>query len=80
MSITNQLGLLICLGGITTHVIHKVKNNAHKYHVKLYELNENSGEMGESLLRHVPEQYIPKKIDDEHDSQKLFDLLNRHDR
>lgn len=80
MSIINQIGLLICLFGITSHVVHKIKNNALRQQMKLYELSDKGGEMGESLLRQAPERYVPKKIDDDHDSQKLLDLLNRHDR
>lgn len=80
----NQIGLLICLGGTTTHVVHKLKTSSHNLqnsanNSKLYEFREH-GEVGESLLNDLQEKYALSSDSEHSDSQKLFDLLNRHDR
>lgn len=79
MSTINEIGLLICLCGITSHVIHKIKTNSVQRYPKSYEIN-GQGEMGESLMKYLPEKYVVSSDSEHSDTQELFNILNRHDK
>lgn len=78
MSVINQLGLLICLCGITSHVIHKIKTTS-MYNVKPYDFAEKS-ELGESLIQEGTRKPSLSSESEQSDSEELFNILNRHDR
>lgn len=84
LSAINVIGLIVCLLGITTHVIHKIKTIQPKttsYKIG-YDENERQ-ELGEYLINDVNVNHYDysSESEGEHsDTQVLFDILNRHDR
>lgn len=81
LSHINILGLIICIFGITSHVVHKIRtmpskpNNHFGYETEKYEL-------GDYLIEGSVQgtHYSSESEADHSDTQVLFDILNKHDR
>lgn len=82
MSTINFVGLLMCLGGITTHVIHKIKNIPKGNQMRFHGFHNDNRELEESLMINSEDlTYMSSESDGEQsDSQVLFNILNRHER
>ncbi|RZB40652.1 solute carrier family 35 member C2 [Asbolus verrucosus] len=76
----NVLGLLICLSGITCHVLHKLKTSSHAM-AKTYEVQAEHHELGEQLILNEDTHYdVSSESDERSDTQILFNILKSHDR
>lgn len=81
MSPINVVGLLVCLCGITFHVIHKLKTTPTRLKMgRAYEYTQERSELGEYLINDTLADAISESDGEKSDSQILFDILNRHDR
>lgn len=83
LSLINVIGLIVCILGITSHVVHKIKTVQPKIlsHKVGYE-NERQ-EMGEYLINDINlshYDYSSESEGEHSDTQVLFNILNRHDR
>lgn len=86
LSAINIIGLIVCLFGITSHVIHKIRNIQTKSSSSSlkngYEYEPH--ELGEYLINDVNNihhyDYGTESEGEQSDTQVLFDILNRHDR
>lgn len=79
MSPINAVGLLICLCGITSHVIHKIRNPIVIKPINYYDENETV-ELGEPLISERIELINESSEEDISDSQELFNILQNRDR
>lgn len=83
LSAINVVGLIVCLLGISSHVIHKIKNiQPRTTSYKISYENERQ-ELGEYLINDVNishYDYSSESEGEHSDTQVLFDILNRHDR
>lgn len=78
MSALNALGLLVCLCGISSHVIHKIRNTSVPKENDYYEETDNM-ELSTSLINNA--EMLKDSSEDEHsDTQELFNVLRSHDR
>lgn len=81
----NVVGLIVCLCGITTHVVHKIRTTPAR-HLSRCDFDSERLEIQKQLIYQDPddEEEEDVKLDDsdaeKSDSQVLFDILNRHDR
>ena len=83
LSQINVVGLLVCLIGIISHVVHKVRIIQALSVPRLYEYEDDKLELNKSLITNPSgtTMYLSSDSDDEHsDTQELFNILNRHDR
>lgn len=80
MTFINTIGLLICMGGITCHVIHKIKNTQQQIMQRSYESDFESTELEQSLMNNSVDQLNISSDSEHSDSQELFNILNSHDR
>lgn len=84
LSQINVIGLLVCLIGIISHVVHKVRIIQALSVPRSYEYEDDKLELNKSLITNNPSgttMYLSSDSDDEHsDTQELFNILNRHDR
>lgn len=78
MSFINFIGLLVCLSGITSHVVHKIRHPNIKTH-NHYEEDTNF-ELGEPLISERSELINQSSDDEKSDTQELFNILHSHDR
>lgn len=80
MSALNAVGLLVCLCGISSHVIHKIRNTTVQKENDYYEETDNENlELNKSLISSA--ELLKESSDDEHsDTQELFNVLRSHDR
>lgn len=79
ISLINFLGLLVCLSGITSHVIHKIRNPIVVKPPNFYEENE-SLELGEPLISEKTELIQETSDEEQSDTQELFNILHSRDR
>lgn len=80
MSAINAVGLIICLAGITSHVIHKLRNPVVVKATNYYEETDTL-EMGEPLINSEKSELLLASSDEElSDTQELFNILHSHDR
>lgn len=82
MSPINILGLLVCLGGIVSHVTHKVKTLQHNGLIRAYNVETEKFETAESLMNDLTDTLSVSSHSESEmsDTQVLFSILNRHDR
>lgn len=83
ISLINVLGLIMCLFGISSHVVHKIKNMPSRTINKTYHHDNERHELGEYLIDNdsIGRLSITSESEGEQsDTQVLFDILNRHDR
>lgn len=82
MTFINSIGLVICMGGIICHVVHKIKTTPIQNISRPYEFEQDHHELGRSLMDNSVDQInLTSESDSEHsDSQELFNILNSHDR
>ncbi|XP_022913966.1 solute carrier family 35 member C2 [Onthophagus taurus] len=83
MSFINVIGLVVCLTGIITHVIHKIRNVQAQSNIqRSYNGDADGFEVGKSLIDNsaVNVHYHSDTDEENSDSQELFNILNRHDR
>lgn len=80
LSPINVIGLLICLSGITCHVLHKLRNSS-KMVGRVYEVQSERRELGEHLIINEDNHYdLSSENDEKSDTQILFDILRSRDR
>ncbi|CAH0546770.1 unnamed protein product [Brassicogethes aeneus] len=79
MTPINTLGLLVCLGGIATHVIHKLRTSTARQHSR-FEFENDRLELNDKLIYEEALKTDTDSDGEKSDSQVLFDILNRHDR
>lgn len=81
VSVINVVGLFICLCGILSHVIHKIKTMRPNGSLRAYNIETEKFETAESLLNDPETLSMSSNSESElSDTQVLFDILNRHDR
>lgn len=79
----NILGLILCLCGISSHIIHKIKTTSlhvkeHRKEIHSLQYN-NSHDLKMPLINSEPET-VSSEADEESDSQIIFNILNSRDR
>lgn len=82
ISLINFVGLLICLGGIISHVIHKIQTTHLNGTNRFHDFEVEKFEVSESLINDSVE-HLTVSSDSENeqsDTQVLFDILNRRER
>lgn len=80
MSFVNFIGLLVCLTGISSHVIHKIQHPNMKSSNQHYlEDRESNFELGEPLISERTE-LLSESEDEKSDTQELFNILHSRDR
>ncbi|GJQ76924.1 hypothetical protein Trydic_g15122 [Trypoxylus dichotomus] len=88
MSFINVIGLIVCLSGIISHVIHKIKSVQKLGNARFYENDtaiDKDELSGKSLMEVAPTSFLLSDTEAEdgetgNDSIDLFNILNRHDR
>lgn len=78
MSPMNAIGLLVCLCGIISHVVHKIRNTTIPKDAIHYEETDNM-ELNASLMKNI-ELSKDSSEDEQSDTQELFNVLRSHDR
>ncbi|XP_060535144.1 solute carrier family 35 member C2 isoform X2 [Cylas formicarius] len=79
MSPINIVGLLVCLCGISFHVVHKLKTAPNKNPVRGYNAAHEKYELSDYLMEDDLTCDLSSD-DDKSDTQVLFDILNREKR
>ncbi|XP_017779040.1 PREDICTED: solute carrier family 35 member C2 [Nicrophorus vespilloides] len=84
MSVLNLCGLLICLLGITSHVVHKMRTTQTSQKSFEFDASDRNFDvgMGKSLINEaeVEQMSISTDSDNEDKEEVLFNILNRHER
>lgn len=82
MSALNAAGLIVCLAGISLHVVHKIKTQPVRAPGRSYEMEVGRNGIREHLINGHIESDADTSVSDEEksDTEVLFDILNRHDR
>lgn len=83
LSLINVIGLIVCLLGITSHVVHKINTMQPRSLSHKVGYEDERQELGEYLINDVNLSHYgySSESEGEHsDTQVLFDILNRHDR
>lgn len=82
MSVVNCAGLVICLGGIISHVVHKLRNTTYSNggNGSTFNKEYERHELSQSLMDNVEQMHISESDSEQSDSQTLFNILNSHDR
>lgn len=83
MSPLNFVGLLVCLGGIISHVAHKIQTtHLSSTTTRFHDFEVEKFEVSESLINDsVDHLTVSSDSETEHsDTQVLFDILNRRER
>lgn len=81
MSPLNALGLVICLCGISCHVVHKIKTQPIRLPGRSYDSDSERKELEEYLMDDdLPYDVNSDSEGEKSDTQVLFDILNRHER
>lgn len=83
LSAINVIGLVVCLLGISSHVVHKIKTIQPRTSTFKVAYENERQELGEYLINDVNlnhYDYSSESDGERSDTQVLFDILNRHDR
>lgn len=80
MSALNAMGLLVCLSGIVSHVIHKLRTTTNASRTDQYYEEREGMEMGTPLISNSVELTRESSEDEHSDTQELFNVLRSHDR
>lgn len=80
MSALNAMGLLVCLSGIVSHVIHKLRTTTNAPRTDQYYEEREGMEMGTPLISNSVELARESSEDEHSDTQELFNVLRSHDR
>lgn len=83
LSAVNVIGLIVCLLGISSHVVHKIKTIQTRTNTLKVGYENERQELGEYLINDININHYECSSDSEgehSDTQVLFDILNRHDR
>lgn len=78
ISVINFFGLIVCMGGIVTHVVHKIKSTRQMQY-PLRPQREGK-ELEESLMYNFDQLSGSDSETERNDSQVLFNILNSRDR
>lgn len=80
LSPVNITGLLLCLCGISSHVIHKLRGNGKKPSSRRYVEDSEHQEMGGLIDKFSNVDQSSESDEEKSDSQVIFDILKSRDR
>ncbi|XP_018332587.1 solute carrier family 35 member C2 isoform X2 [Agrilus planipennis] len=83
LSPINILGLVVCLSGIISHVIHKIKMIRYHNPNRVYKMGLERYELNESLVNNIERFSLTSDSDSEQggsDSNVIFNVLHRRER
>lgn len=80
LSHLNIIGLIVCLFGISSHIIHKIRTMPSRSLKRVYNAGHERHELAEYLIDNTNVNYnYSGESDDNSDTEELFNILNRHE-
>lgn len=82
LSNLNIIGLIVCLFGISSHIIHKIKTMPSRSTKRVYSTGHERHELAEYLIDNASMTHYnsySSESDGHSDTEELFNILNRHE-